>query len=286
MRMLYIYVLRLEQNKYYVGKTSNPYVRLNDHFSYNTTAWTELYKPIEVLEIIPNCDDYDEDKYTRIYMDKYGIKNVRGGSFVSVKLDAATVNFLHQMHNGTNNKCFSCGQSGHFVNECRAKRQKVLHGLQNTYIPLSLISTHSPEVCQTMIKDIEVLQNLKNFKIKYCDIVLNNKSYSTLYDLIEDAENILESFDKTISSHPDHAYHQDHACHPDIKSYFDTYAQNIEAMNTLIQHCVSSIHEHCFKDISRLLFSLSPETYTKLQSGVTIESLEHSFINSSTCARM
>ena len=116
--MVFIYILQLEQGKYYVGKTNNPEYRLENHFNSNGSAWTKLYKPIQVLKIIPDCDDYDEDKYTRIYMDKYGIDNVRGGSFVTVELDQSTVEHLKKMSNGTNDKCFKCGSSGHFANVC------------------------------------------------------------------------------------------------------------------------------------------------------------------------
>ena len=70
LKMVYIYVLKLEKGKYYVGKTNNPYFRLESHFNSNGSAWTQKYKPIKILKIIDNCDDYDEDKYTRKYMDK------------------------------------------------------------------------------------------------------------------------------------------------------------------------------------------------------------------------
>jgi len=83
--MIYIYVLQLEKGKYYIGKTKNPHFRLESHFNLDGSEWKKLYKPIKILELISNCDDYDEDKYTRIYMDKYGIDNVRGGSFVTVE---------------------------------------------------------------------------------------------------------------------------------------------------------------------------------------------------------
>lgn len=117
--MVYIYTLQLEQGKYYVGKTNNPQFRLDSHFNSNGSEWTKLYKPLRVLEIKPDCDDYDEDKITRQYMDKYGINNVRGGSFVSVKLEKTTINILQQMSNGTNNKCFTCGKNDHFAKDCQ-----------------------------------------------------------------------------------------------------------------------------------------------------------------------
>ena len=119
--MVFIYTLKLTQGKYYVGKTKNPSFRLDNHFNSNGSVWTMKYKPIELLELIPNCDDYDEDKYTRKYMDKYGIDNVRGGSFVSIELDKNTIKHLTQMSNGTNDKCFVCSKVGHFAKDCKEK---------------------------------------------------------------------------------------------------------------------------------------------------------------------
>lgn len=118
--MVYIYILKLEKDKYYVGKTINPSFRLASHFNAYGSAWTKLYKPIKMIELIPDCDDYDEDKYTLRFMDKYGIDNVRGGSFVQIKLNDMEKEMLMKMINGTNNKCFKCGTSGHFVKDCNA----------------------------------------------------------------------------------------------------------------------------------------------------------------------
>lgn len=95
--MVYIYILELEQSKYYVGKTNHPDFRLDQHFTNHGSEWTILYKPVKVLRLIPNCDDYDEDKYTRIYMDKFGIDHVRGGSFCTIKLTTSTMKTLQKM---------------------------------------------------------------------------------------------------------------------------------------------------------------------------------------------
>ena len=69
--MGFIYVLKLVHGKFYIGKTTNPSFRLDKHFNSCGSAWTKKHKPINIVELIPNCDDYDEDKYTKKYMDKY-----------------------------------------------------------------------------------------------------------------------------------------------------------------------------------------------------------------------
>jgi hypothetical protein len=116
--MTNIYVLKLEQNKYYIGKTNNINIRLNDHMSGNGSQWTKKYKPIEITEVIPNCDDFDEDKYTKIYMNKFGIYNVRGGSYTKIVLSKEEISLLEKEITGSTDKCYNCNKPGHFSKEC------------------------------------------------------------------------------------------------------------------------------------------------------------------------
>ena len=51
--MVFIYAIKLEQGKYYVGKTNNPQFRIESHFNSNGSEWTKIYKPIKVLELKP-----------------------------------------------------------------------------------------------------------------------------------------------------------------------------------------------------------------------------------------
>ena len=119
--MVYIYILKLENGKYYVGKTTNPSFRIETHFKSNGSAWTSKYNPISIEAIFPDCDDYDEDKYTKKYMAKYGIENVRGGSYVQIELSEFHTEALKMEIWGANDLCTQCGRSGHFVKDCYAK---------------------------------------------------------------------------------------------------------------------------------------------------------------------
>ena len=121
---MYIYILKLENDKYYVGRTANPTVRIKKHYESYGSAWTSKYKPVETLEVIPGCDNYDEDKITKQYMDKYGIDNVRGGSYCQLELTEEQKRFIEKEIKNVKNVCYNCGETGHFITRCPNKNKK------------------------------------------------------------------------------------------------------------------------------------------------------------------
>lgn len=113
-----IYILQLNNNKFYVGKTHNIFIRYKQHLNGNGSFWTKKYKPIYIDKLIEECDDYDEDKMVKIYMNKYGIDNVRGGSYIQEKMSNNAKNFIINELRMANNLCLCCGSSEHFAKTC------------------------------------------------------------------------------------------------------------------------------------------------------------------------
>jgi cellular nucleic acid-binding protein len=116
-----IYVLRLANGKYYVGKSDNVTNRYEQHINGHGSAWTKKYKPISIEKTIENVSSFEEDKVTKEYMSKYGIENVRGGSYVEIELNNFHIETLKMEIWGAKNLCTRCGRSGHFIKNCYAK---------------------------------------------------------------------------------------------------------------------------------------------------------------------
>ena len=113
-----LYILQLESGKYYVGKSATPAERYKQHIEGNGAAWTKKYKPVKFLETRALTGTHDETNLTKDLMKKYGVDNVRGGAYATITLDDATKAVLEREVRGNNDKCFKCGQEGHFANKC------------------------------------------------------------------------------------------------------------------------------------------------------------------------
>jgi len=194
--MIFIYILLLELNKYYIGKTNNPDIRLDYHFNSNGSEWTRIYKPIKVYEIIPNCDSYDEDKYTLKYMEKEGINNVRGGSFSQIELSVEQIKLINQMIKGATDKCFNCGESGHFIKDCmESKVQDYVIDITNENIPNETVKINS--IYEEII-ELNSLIKLTDF-ISIDDlpeIKKESQDYIKLQKLNEESSKIQQEFQK------------------------------------------------------------------------------------------
>lgn len=132
-----IYVLLLEQKKLYVGFSERPIgERFLEHFNYQGSQWTTLYRPVQVLLVQPGGLE-EENEMTLRLMNDYGWWNVRGGRWCQVYMQSCPQALLEwqrlqlpeplrqnqpQSSNGAiQTSCSRCGRNSHSVKDCYAR---------------------------------------------------------------------------------------------------------------------------------------------------------------------
>lgn len=76
---------------------------------------------MSLITTIKSTSQFDEDKYVKEYMAKYGIDNVRGGTYSNIVLDANSIAVLEKEIWHSKNLCTRCGRDSHYIKECYAK---------------------------------------------------------------------------------------------------------------------------------------------------------------------
>ena len=162
--MFFIYILKLKDDKYYIGKSRNKrtlHNRLRNHFNRGGAVWTKRHKPIEVDKIINIIDEkYIEDRIVFEYMNTYGIENVRGGSFCKVKLSIEEIKVIKRIINTEEDSCFICNSNNHMSNECCNKKNKKKKKFKKKYKPIPIPVPPPP-------KKLNCCQRITNYFFKY-----------------------------------------------------------------------------------------------------------------------
>lgn len=97
-----IYILKLEDDKYYIGRTIDIKRRWGEHSSGVGSSWTKKYKPVSIVEVHVMLNQSDENNFTKICMLKYGVDNVRGGSYCTLTLLPLELDEIHKTLNKLN----------------------------------------------------------------------------------------------------------------------------------------------------------------------------------------
>jgi len=210
-----IYILKLTDCKYYVGKTNRSVnERYQEHLEGIGSFWTKKYKPLSLVKQIENSSPFDEDRYVKEYMAIYGIENVRGGSYNQEELNNDTIKFLKNELRTSNNECYKCGSTSHFVSEC-------------DYISID-------DYIQFFITNLNSI-NCLNEEIGY----LKNKyrNIKAIYDLYETRSNLLCNVLKCDYNEIDIYTNQ-------ITTYYDKFCDKSNYIDVLIIQYYECIFEY------------------------------------------
>ena len=116
-----IYALELQDNKYYVGESSDVERRVWVHENGQGSAWTKKYEVLKQVELFDDENvDFTELKQTLLMMREYGIDNVRGSLFTSpFPLSHYEKVMAAQLYCELYDLCRKCGGGDHFITQCK-----------------------------------------------------------------------------------------------------------------------------------------------------------------------
>ena len=108
-----VYVLELEENQIYVGKSNHIAARIDQH----RTTKSIIRR---LMPYTPYCHDFEswERNETLHWMAVKGIPHVRGWMFTTKELKKGDVKQAFRQICEKYDLCRKCGQKGHFIEQC------------------------------------------------------------------------------------------------------------------------------------------------------------------------
>ena len=119
-----VYVLQLENNKYYVGESNNVDKRIKSHKKGNGSAWTRKYSVIRGEKPFTEPQKHLWELTETLERIKlHGIENVRGSMFTSpYPLKDHEKIMAAQLYCELKGLCRKCGSPDHFITHCNSDK--------------------------------------------------------------------------------------------------------------------------------------------------------------------
>lgn len=234
-----IYVLELQGKKYYVGKTNHTFRRFSQHKTGSGAKWTQKHKVKDLFAFHKDMKDSDENKITIQMMKKYGVRNVRGGSWTKVNMTEAEIKRLENKINARGRRrrttqtsqikaraskkklCTRCGRTSHTVEKCYARfhsngksltRKREISDAEyraffNHYRQQrTIVAAEDPQLNETDVeKEVQQLEQMKESKPEEVIQVMESYSeedesnFSFLELLSGSSYSLIDAIDETIA---------------------------------------------------------------------------------------
>jgi len=117
-RVNWLYVLRLQDDHYYVGTTTDLSKRFDEHWSGKGAVWTTKHPPMIVVSVDRGKTTFDEDTKVKELMSIFGISKVRGGSYSQCELSQEQIKLIEREINHGKGGCLKCGSNDHWIKDC------------------------------------------------------------------------------------------------------------------------------------------------------------------------
>lgn len=172
---MYVYILLLEKNKYYVGSTKDIIKRMKQHIDREASLWTKKYKPLKLLAVLPNDYIKKELNITFGMMKIFG-ENVRGssGKYCSIHLTEEITDQINETlenfdSNGeeilkTERRKIPINNGKKWTDEDYSSLAKNVYNKTNLY-DISDILGRSPDAIITKLKKIKNFDNISEDSI-------------------------------------------------------------------------------------------------------------------------
>lgn len=81
------FLMELEHGKYFAGASQDPVKTVEEHREgLGGVPWTQIHRPVRLREVMAVARQSELDTQVQVWMAKYGVENVRGGSWSDVRL--------------------------------------------------------------------------------------------------------------------------------------------------------------------------------------------------------